>query len=67
MKRRHIFPAAGFRRGRRANVIAGGGKPVARLMRFGKPNAREIRIDDGRIWIAEDFDRFVPSGFEPYL
>ena len=47
-------------------VIAKAGKPVARLLPIEGPTQRELGIDDGRISIADDFDTFVPAGFEPY-
>jgi prevent-host-death family protein len=48
-------------------VIARSGKPVARLSRYEAEAARPIGIDDGRLQIADDFDEFIPPGFEPYL
>ena len=47
-------------------VIAKAGKPVAWLLPIEGPAQRELGIDDGRILIANDFDTFVPTGFEPY-
>ena len=48
-------------------VIAKAGKPIARLLRFEGPAPRELGIDDGRIWIADDFDSFAPPEFDAYL
>lgn len=47
-------------------VIARAGKPIARLLPVGAPSERPIGIDDGRGWIADDFDTFIPPEFEPY-
>ncbi len=49
-------------------VIARAGKPVAKLV--GIPPTREPRKPGrmkGRIWIADDFDDFIPEGFEEYV
>lgn len=48
-------------------VIARSGRPVARLVRYEAASDRPMGIDDGRLRIADDFDQFVPPGFEPYL
>ncbi len=47
-------------------VIAKAGKPVARLVPIEQPAQRELGIDDGRIFIADDFDTIVPADFQPY-
>ncbi len=47
-------------------VIAKAGKPIAKLSRYEGPAARPIGIDDGRGWIADDFDTYLPPEFEPY-
>jgi len=47
-------------------IIAKAGKPVARLLPFGAPAPPHLGIDDGRLWIADDFDTFVPPEFEPF-
>jgi antitoxin (DNA-binding transcriptional repressor) of toxin-antitoxin stability system len=47
-------------------VIARAGRPVALLSRF-LTEKRPIGIDDGKITIPEDFDRWIPEEFEPYL
>jgi len=47
-------------------VIARSGRPVARLVRYESGAERPIGIDDDRLHIADDFDEFVPPGFEPY-
>ncbi len=47
-------------------IIARSGRPVARLTRYEAAADRPIGIDDGRLQIADDFDRFIPPGFEPY-
>jgi prevent-host-death family protein len=42
-------------------VIAKAGKPVARLVPYEKVKARrQPGVDQGRIWIAEDFDAPLP-------
>lgn len=48
-------------------VIARAGRPIARLSRYEAAGERPIGADDGRLQIADDFDEFVPPGFEPYL
>jgi antitoxin (DNA-binding transcriptional repressor) of toxin-antitoxin stability system len=47
-------------------VIARAGRPVARLTRF-LTDVRPIGMDDGKITIPDDFDRWIPEEFEPYL
>ena len=47
-------------------VIARAGRPVALLRRF-LTDARPIGMDDGKIAIPDDFDRWIPEEFEPYL
>jgi prevent-host-death family protein len=47
-------------------VIARAGRPVARLTRYAPAVERPIGIDDDRLQIADDFDTFIPPGFEPY-
>jgi len=44
--------------------IARAGTPVARLVAVEKLPVRRLGIDDGRIEIADDFDSFVPEGFD---
>jgi prevent-host-death family protein len=48
-------------------VIAKAGTPVARLSRVERATERPIGIDDGRGWISDDFDQFIPPEFEPYV
>jgi len=48
-------------------VIARAGRPVARLVKYDVSSTRPIGIDDDRLQIADDFDEFIPPGFEPYL
>jgi len=49
-------------------IIARDGKPVAKLVRSDSP--REKRVwGRGRgtvLWIAPDFDDYIPEGFEDY-
>ena len=45
-------------------VIARAGVPVARLIPLNDASPRLIGIDDGHIWIADDFDRYIPEGFD---
>jgi antitoxin (DNA-binding transcriptional repressor) of toxin-antitoxin stability system len=47
-------------------VIARAGRPVALLSRF-LTDKRPIGMDDGKITIPDDFDRWIPDEFEPYL
>jgi prevent-host-death family protein len=50
-------------------VIARAGKPIARLVPVGEPGkSRALGLDDGRVFIADDFDAPLPknllAGFE---
>jgi prevent-host-death family protein len=47
-------------------VIARSGRPVARLIPYESAAERPIGIDDDRLQIDDDFDKFIPPGFEPY-
>ncbi len=47
-------------------VIARAGRPVALLSRF-LTDKRPIGMDDGKITIPDDFDRWIPEEFDPYL
>jgi prevent-host-death family protein len=47
-------------------VIARSGHPVARLVPYASAAGRPIGIDDDRLEIDDDFDEFIPPGFEPY-
>ncbi|MEA2688758.1 MAG: hypothetical protein QOJ39_2303 [Candidatus Eremiobacteraeota bacterium] len=47
-------------------VIARSGRPVARLIPYESAGERPIGIDDDRLEIDDDFDKFIPPGFEPY-
>jgi prevent-host-death family protein len=43
-------------------VIAKAGKPIAKLVPFKKPpKERTLGQDEGRIWIADDFDGPLPE------
>jgi prevent-host-death family protein len=49
-------------------IIARSGHPVARLTRYEASTVkRPMGIDDGRLLVADDFDAFIPPGFQPYL
>jgi prevent-host-death family protein len=48
-------------------IIARSGRPVARLVQYASAVERAIGLDDDRLRIADDFDEFIPPGFEPYL
>lgn len=48
-------------------TIARSGVPVARLVPVGRPRKRVLGQDRGKVWIAEDFDQFIPPEFEPYV
>ena len=37
-------------------VIAVGGKPAARLVPYGPPPKRPLGMDEGLVWISDDFD-----------
>lgn len=45
-------------------VIARAGVPVARLVPIDDAPSRPLGLDDGKIWIADDFDSFIPEGFD---
>jgi prevent-host-death family protein len=47
-------------------VIARAGHPIARLVPYELSEIRELGIYDGFGSIAEDFDTFIPPGFESY-
>jgi prevent-host-death family protein len=43
-------------------VIAKAGKPIAKLVPFRKPpKQRTLGQDEGRVWIADDFDAPLPE------
>ncbi len=43
-------------------VIAKAGKPIAKLIPFKKPpKQRILGQDEGRVWIADDFDAPLPE------
>lgn len=42
-------------------VILRGGKPVAKLVSVGQPSPRPLGLDEGKVWIAEDFDAPLPD------
>jgi prevent-host-death family protein len=43
-------------------IIAKAGKPVAKLIPFTKPpKERTLGQDEGRVWIADDFDAPLPE------
>ena len=45
-------------------VIARAGKPIARLVPIGQPpRARVLGLDNGRVFIADDFDAPLPESF----
>lgn len=50
-------------------VIAKAGKPVARLVPIEpeRPRKRVLGQDGAGVWIAPDFDAFVPPGWEEYM
>jgi prevent-host-death family protein len=49
-------------------VIARNGKPVAKLV---KPDDLDgmagYGMWEGKVWIADDFDEYIPPEWEPYL
>ncbi len=45
-------------------VIARAGVPVARLVPIDDAPSRTLGLDDGKIWIADDFDSFIPEDFD---
>ncbi len=46
-------------------VIAKAGKPVAKLVPFKKPpKQRTLGQDEGRVWIADDFDAPLPEDIQ---
>ncbi|MEO6913453.1 MAG: type II toxin-antitoxin system prevent-host-death family antitoxin [Candidatus Baltobacteraceae bacterium] len=42
-------------------VVTKNGKPVARIVPFDQPKVRELGIDDGLGYIADDFDAPLPA------
>jgi prevent-host-death family protein len=42
-------------------VIAKAGKPIARLVPFHKPGQRTLGPDEGKVFIADDFDAPLPD------
>ena len=49
-------------------VIRRGPTPVARLVAYEQaPKIRDSGFLHGRIWMAEDFNEFIPPEFEEYL
>ena len=43
-------------------VIAKAGKPIAKLVPYNKPpKRRALGRDEGRVWIADDFDAPLPE------
>jgi prevent-host-death family protein len=42
-------------------IIAKAGKPIARLVPFTKPGQRSLGPDEGRVFIADDFDAPLPD------
>lgn len=48
-------------------VITKKGKPVARLVPFASATQpREIGFDDGKIWMADDFNELPPEILEAF-
>jgi prevent-host-death family protein len=45
-------------------TIARDGVPVAQLVPVTSAEKPTLGIDRGKVWIADDFDTFVPPGFE---
>lgn len=49
-------------------TIARAGRPIAILSSVKRSHTRELGIDEGKAyWMADDFDDFIPPGFEPYF
>jgi prevent-host-death family protein len=49
-------------------VIARAGKPVARLVPVAQTKTRRVPgEDEGKIWIAEDFDAPLPPEIQKYF
>jgi prevent-host-death family protein len=44
-------------------VIARAGRPIARLVRVGPPQQRELGLERGQIWISPDFDEPMPNAW----
>ena len=42
-------------------IIAKAGRPVARLIPFARPGKRILGMDEGKVWIAPDFDELPPD------
>ena len=49
-------------------VIARDGEPVARLVPVeNKPAKRVLGLDEGKVWIADDFDDPLPPEIQKYF
>lgn len=49
-------------------IISKAGRPVARLVRFSPPKAKRVAgRDEGRIWIADDFDAPLPDEVQKFF
>ncbi len=49
-------------------IIAKAGTPVAKLTRVqDDTKPREFGWAKGRVWVAPDFDTYIPPGFEEYM
>jgi prevent-host-death family protein len=48
-------------------IVTKKGKPVARIVPFEPPmQPREIGFDDGKIWMADDFNELPPDVLEAF-
>ena len=49
-------------------VIAKAGRPIARLVPAQVPQRRSLGWDRGaKVWIADDFDEYVPEEWREYI
>lgn len=42
-------------------IVAEAGKPVARLVPYETPGPRNLGGDEGKVWVADDFDAPLPE------
>ena len=49
-------------------IISKAGRPLARLVPYGPPKTKRVPgTDEGRIWIADDFDAPLPDEVQKFF